>query len=168
MSDETDASITKPDGSPKSTEKVLKEASPTVDSSDKVTSKTPTATKAVSEQSVFDVNICYDDNAELMYFSVEKQHQQDTSKYQLTGTSSDKSALSASGSVHSVTEPFTLPSRFSTLTANSSTLSSSSSEAHPVSITNPQTLEKSRQEVKGTVALCQFIIDHFEKVNITQ
>lgn len=160
LSDETDGSSVAP---AKSAEKVVKEKPATsvvVDSSEKVE---PSETKAAEKlESMFDINICYD-NAELVYFSVERQ--QDSASKITTG--SDKSSLSASaGSVHSVAEPFTLPSRFSTLTANSSTLSSSSSEAAsvPTTTTNQMVLDRTRQEIKGTEALCQFIIDHFEKV----
>lgn len=150
LSDETDTSNSKQDSPSKVEKTVQKEEPSSIDSSVKVTPKTP-VTKASSEHNVFDINICYD-NTELIYFSVEKQ---DINK---TGSTSDKSSVG--GSVNSSTEPFALPSRSSTLTANSSGLSSSSSEA-PVS-TNQ--LDKTRQEVKGTVALCSFIIDHFEKV----
>lgn len=147
LSDETDTSVEKQDSSVKMDNKLPKDVSATVDSSIKATPQTPVA-KITPELSVFDINICYD-NSELVYFSVERQ---DANK---SGPTSDKSSVS--GSVTSVAEPFALPARSSTLTSNSSTLSSTSSET-------PIQLEKSRQEVKGTVALCDFIISHFEKV----
>lgn len=133
VSDETDASIPKQD-SPKLVEKASKP--PTVDSSETVTPKTPSTKTPTPEDSVFDVNICYN-NTDLLFFSVAKQ---DTSK---TATSPSEKSLSA-------------------LASDSSTLSSSTSEAVA------QTLEKTQQEVKGTTALCQFIIDHFEKVIISK
>lgn len=154
LSDETDTSTDKQDSSMKVDKVTPKEASEAVDSSIKATPQTPAA-KATPEANVFDINICYD-ISELVYFSVERQ---DPNK---TGSTTDKSSVS--GSVHSVAEPFALPSRSSTLTSNSSTLSSTSSDAPA-----PQAqLEKTRQEVKGTVALCDFIINHFEKVSTQQ
>lgn len=138
VSDETDASIPKQD-SPKLAEKGSKP--PTVDSSDTVTPKTPSTKTPTPEDSVFDVNICYN-NTDLLFFSVAKQ---DTSK---TATSPSDKSLSV-----------TLPSA---LASDSSTLSSSTSEGAA------QTLDKTQQEVKGTTALCQFIIDHFEKVIISK
>lgn len=133
----------------------------TVDSSVKTTPKTPaTKTAATPEQSVFDVNFCYDDNSQLIYFNVEKQ---DTNKTGGSTTSDKSSVVSGAGSVNSVTEPFALPVK--TVTSNNSTLSSSS--ASSVEVTAPANqLEKLRKEVKGTVALCTFIIDHFEKVQL--
>lgn len=132
----------------------------TVDSSVKTTPKTPATKGAVAspEQSVFDVNFCYDDGSQLIYFNVEKQ---DSNKTTGSTTSDKSSVVSGAGSVNSVTEPFALPVK--TVTSNNSTLSSSSaSSAEAATPTNQ--LEKLRKEVKGTVALCTFIIDHFEKV----
>lgn len=150
LSDETDTSIDKPDISPKS-EKITPNAdSAGVGSSIKATPKTPVS-KYSPEKSAFDVNICYD-NTELVFFTVERQ------AINKSVSSSDKSSVC--GSVNSVTEPFALPRRSSTLTSNSSTLSSLYSE--PVS----EQLEKTRKEIKGTVAVCDYIIDHFEKVPI--
>lgn len=149
LSDGTDTSTDKQDSSLKAEQVSPKEQTPTVDSSIKATPQTPT-TKVTPEPSVFDINICYD-NSELIYFSVEKQ---DANK---TGSTSDKSSIG--GSVTSATEPFALPSQVS----NASTLSCSSSE---IPATQVQ-LDKTRQEVKGTLALCDFIINHFEKVRHT-
>lgn len=134
----------------------------TVDSSVKTTPKTPATKAATPEQSVFDVNFCYDDNSQLIYFNVEKQ---DSNKTTGSTTSDKSSVVSGAGSVNSVTEPFALPVK--TVTSNNSTLSSSS--ASSADATTPATqLEKLRKEVKGTVALCTFIIDHFEKVNLNR
>lgn len=91
-----------------------------IDSSVNVTPKTPVTPKILPEQSIFNVNISYE-NLELISFNVEKQ---DTKKIG---------------------------------TQNSSSSAPSSSET----VSSPQ---KIQQEVKGTVALCTFIIDHFEKV----
>lgn len=149
LSDETDTSSGKPDISPKSEKKTPKADSASVGSSIKATPKTPLS-KYSPEKSAFDINICYD-NTELVFFTVERQ------AINKSVSTSDKSSVC--GSVNSVTEPFALPSRSSTLTSNSSTLSSSSSEPVP-----PEQLEKTRKEIKGSVALCDYIIDHFEKV----
>lgn len=101
---------------------------------------------------MYDVNIFYD-NAELIYFGVEKQ---DQSK---PNSSSDKISSSI-GSVNSVAEPFPLPAVTSTVTSTNSTLSSSSELTQPFT----SNLDKKRSEIKGTVALCDFVIEHFQKI----
>lgn len=108
LSDEADAAVVG----------VPKEGSTKIDSSVSATPKTPITPKGLPEQSIFNINICYE-NTELVSFNVEKQ-----------GTN-----------------------KVDTTQNNSSTPSSSE--------TAPQ---KTQQELKGTVALCTFIIDHFEKV----
>lgn len=149
MSDEIDGSCGKSVSPAKPEKQPLKEQPPAVDSSSAktapVTPATPVINKATPEQNVFNVNIHYD-NTDLVYFSVEKQ---DVDK---AGTASSDKSQSVEDSVHSASElSIALPKT-----------SSNSSEAAPAP-TN-QTLEKTRQEVKGTVKLCEFIIDHFEKV----
>lgn len=102
---------------------------------------------------MYDVNIGYD-NSELIYFSVERL---DANK---TNSTSDKSSI---GSVHSASEIFALPTRCATVTSTNSTLSSSSSELG-ASHTVTMTLDKTKHEIKGTSALCQFVIEHFQKI----
>lgn len=164
MSDDTDSSIDKPESSTKSslkdTPKATTTAKGTVADSSSIktiaTPQTPTAKAATPEPSVFDINIGYENSSELVYFSVERQDANKTGS-----TSADKSSIiSGAGSVTSNIEPFALPNRtVSTISSDGSTLSSSASTSGVA----PQ-LEKSRQEVKGTLALCNFAINFFEQV----
>lgn len=163
LSDETDTSSTdKPESSTKSSVKVTPKATaaPVADSSSVKTvstPQTPAAKVATPEPSVFDINICCESSSELVYFSIERQ---DANKS--GSTSAEKSSIiSSAGSVTSNVEPFALPHRTaSTISSDGSTLSSSASTTEAAA---PQ-LEKSRQEVKGTLALCDFAINYFEKV----
>lgn len=167
LSDETDTSIDKPVSSkkpsvkdtPKATAAAAAATGTVADSSSIKTTptpQTPVAKVATPEPSVFDINICYESNTELVYFSVERQ---DVNKS--GSTTADKSSIiSGAGSVTSNVEPFALPHRTaSTISSDGSTLSSSASASEVA----PQ-LEKSRQEVKGTLELCDFAINFFEKV----
>lgn len=155
LADETDASSGQDSSIDKtvSTKKAsaTKGASPSeVDSSIKATPKGAAANvvSTTSENIVYDINICYD-NAELAYFSVERQ---DANK---TGSSADKQT--SIGSVNSI-EQFSLPTA---VTSTNSTLSSTSSGD---SIVPASSLDRTKHEVKGTRALCTFIIEHFQKI----
>lgn len=163
IADETDASSGQDTSAEKTTTTkkaaaTKKEDSPNAaDSSIKSTAQSAAANvvSTTMENAVYDINICYD-NKELMYLSVEKQ---DANK---TTSMSDKSSV---GSVNSMSEPFQLPTRCSAVTSTDSALSSSSVD----SIAQASNLDKTKHEVKGTLALCQFIIEHFQKIrtNIT-
>lgn len=164
LSDETDTSSTdKPENSTKLSVKdtpkatALATAVPVADSSSVKTvstPQTPAAKVATPEPSVFDINICCESSSELVYFSIERQ---DANKSGST-VAEKSSTISSAGSVTSNAEPFALPHRTaSTISSDGSTLSSSTVAAAPQ-------LEKSRQEVKGTLALCDFAINFFEKV----
>lgn len=108
-------------------ENALKEESAKIDSSVSATTpKTPITPKILPEQSIFNVNFCYE-NLELISFSVEKQGENKIG------------------------------------TQNNSSTTPSSSEA--VSTPTPQTTQQ--QEVKGSLELCTFILDHFGKVSNT-
>lgn len=109
-----------------------------------------------SEDNVYEINICYED-AELVYFGVEKQ---DKSNNSSTATEHALEKISSVGSVSSMTEPFSLPTRCATITSTNSTLSSTSSSLALAS----STLKKSKHVVKGTLALCKFMVDHFQNV----
>lgn len=166
LSDESDKSTDKPESSTKSPAKEASKAAAAAtktktaaDSSSIKTTSTPQtpATKvATPEPSVFDINVCYENNSELVYFNVERQDANKSSS-----TSTDKSSIiSGAGSVTSNAEPFALPQRTaSTISSDGSTLSPSASTTDIA----PQ-LEKSRQEVKGTLALCDFAINFFSQV----
>lgn len=110
-----------------------------------------------SEDNVYEINIWYDD-AELVYFGVEKQ---DKSNNSLTATEHALEKISSVGSVSSMTEPFSLPTRCATITSTNSTLSSTSSLSLALA---SSTLKKTKHVVKGTLALCKFMIDHFQTV----
>lgn len=142
-SDETDTSNVQPEPALAKSDKLsVTEAA---------TTKKPTVPTTSFENHVYDVNICYD-NSELVYFSVER------SEANKANSTTDKS--SSIGSVNSVNDTFALPTRCPTVTSTNSTLSSSSSEFGAPSSTN----ERTKQEVKGTLALCQFVIEHFQKI----
>lgn len=163
LSDTTDSSIDKPESSTKPSAKDTPKSTATVaDSSSKTVStpQTPAAKVAAPEPSVFDINICCEGNSELVYFSIERQ---DANKTGLI--SADKSSINSSGgSVTSNVEPFTLPQRTATgISSDGSTLSSSTSGL--ASEAPAPQFEKSREEVKGTLALCDFAINFFEKVS---
>lgn len=147
-SDDTDTSSGKPE--PVSSKK---EIGSTVATQSKAT---PTATASVSttsENHVYDVNICYD-SKELVYFSVERIEPNKTNPI------SDNSSI---GRVNSVHETFALPARCAAVTSTNSTLSSTSSELGTTNVTS--NTEKSKHEVKGTLALCDLVIAHFTKMS---
>lgn len=110
-----------------------------------------------SQDNVYEINICYED-AELVYFGVEKQDKSNNSS-----TEHALEKISSVGSVSSMTEPFSLPTRCATITSTNSTLSSTSSSSAQASTT----LKKTKHVVKGTLALCKFMIDHFQNVRLS-
>lgn len=112
-----------------------------------------------SEDNVYEINIWCDDS-ELVYFGVEKQ---DKSNNSSTATEHALEKISSVGSVSSMTEPFSLPTRCATITSTNSTLSSTPSSSALAS----STLKKTKHVVKGTLALCKFMIDHFQNVRTT-
>lgn len=125
-----------------------------IDSSSVITAIPKTTSAAVNsklvtvlpELNVFNVKICYDSlSSELIYFSVDKK--QETNKTTtLTSSSSSETVSPPSSSTATTTFPSPSPT----------------SDA----IESTNQLDKTQKEVKGTVALCTFIIDHFEKVSI--
>lgn len=117
---------------------------------------TETGVSSSSEDNVYEINICYDD-AELVFFGVEKQDKSNNSSA-VTDHTSEK--VSSVGSVSSMTEPFSLPTRCATITSTNSTLSSTSSSSALAS----STVKRTKHVVKGTLALCKFMIDHFQNV----
>lgn len=161
LSDTTDTSSDKPESSTKPSVKDTPKSTVADSSSIQTVStpQTPAPKVAAPEPSVFDINICCEGNSELVYFSIERQEANKTGSI-----SADKSAINSSGgSVTSNVEPFALPQRTATgISSDGSTLSSSTSGLASEA-TAPQ-LEKSRQEVKGTLELCDFAISFFEKV----
>lgn len=144
-SDETDASSGKPE--PASNKKEMA----TVGTQSKATATASVST--TSENHVYDVNFCYD-SKELVYFSVERIEPNKTNPI------SDNSSI---GSVNSVHETFALPARCAAVTSTNSTLSSSSSELGTTNVAS--NTEKSKHEVKGTLALCELVIAHFTKIS---
>lgn len=104
---------------------------------------------------MYEINIWYDD-ADLVYFCVENQ---DKSNNSSTATEHALEKVSSVGSVSSMNEPFSLPTRCATITSTNSTLSTSSTLPLASS-----TLKKTKHVVKGTLALCKFMIDHFQNV----
>lgn len=145
-SDETDSSSGKP--GPVSSKK---EIVSTVGTQSKATATT--SVSSTSENHAYDVNFCYD-SKELVYFSVERIEPNKTNPI------SDNSSI---GSVNSVHETFALPARCVAVTSTNSTLSSSSSELGTTIVAN--NTEKSKHEVKGTLALCELVIAHFTKIS---
>lgn len=112
---------------------------------------TETGVSSSSEDNVYEINIWCDDS-ELVRFGVEKQDKPNN-----VSTNSDD-ALGAEKT--SSTEQFSLPTRCSTITSTNSTLVSAS----PSSALTSGTLKKTKHVVKGTLALCKFMIDHFQNV----
>lgn len=108
-----------------------------------------------SEDNVYEINICYEDS-ELVYFGVEKQ---DKSHNVSASAENALEKTSSVGSVSSMTEPFSLPTRCATITSTNSTLSSTSSLALA-----SNAMKKTKHVVKGTLALCNFMIEHFQSV----
>lgn len=107
-----------------------------------------------SEDNVYNIQIWYDDT-ELVYVNIEKQ---DWNKLKDKADTASPEKVSSTGSATSTAEPFTLPTA---ITSTNSTLSESSS------IISSNTLKKTKHVVKGTVNLCQFMIEHFQRVHIS-
>lgn len=116
-----------------------------------------------SEEKIYDLNIWYE-NTDLVFFSVEKQDHVKSSE------TSASAHISSEGSVGSLCEPFALPVRSVTVTSSNSTLSSSSAsdsqkldEINKKLLHSSASIKKTKHTIKGTVALYDFIIEHFQK-----
>lgn len=117
-----------------------------------IESANATSASSTWVESVYDVHLWYDDT-ELVYVGIEKQD----NKVNSSGASANETAdkTSSVGSVSSLTESYALPTRCTTITSTNSTLSNSSLIA---------TYKKTKHTIKGTVSLCDFMLDHFRKL----
>lgn len=104
-----------------------------------------TSTSTVVDDQAYEVNIWYNEN-DLLCFSGERVNTANT-----TTDTSAKVSSSVGSAGSSLNEPFPLPARMAT---NSTTINSSSSTKSDVS--------KIKQTVVGTVALCKFLVEHFQ------
>lgn len=119
---------------------------------DESTSESIPARKSVSaSETAYDVQMWYE-NSELVFLGIERQDAQNKSH----STMNETDKVSSVGSVSSMTEPFPLPARHSAITSTNSTLSTSS-------LATSDTLKKTKQVVKGTLGLCEFMIEYFQK-----
>lgn len=109
-----------------------------------VTATPSESVSSSSEDNIYDINIWYDDT-ELTYFGVERQDQH-------------KLNNATSANIDIGTEKVASVSNTSSLTAISSTNTSLSPPP------STKTLNKTKHIVRGTLALCKFMIEHFQNI----
>lgn len=127
------------------------------DTNDTTNSKvidSPSLVTSTADDQAYEVNIWYN-GADLLCFSGDRI---DAIKTPLTSDVSEKVSSSV-GSVTSLAEPFPLPARMATTSANS-TASSKTDE----STDGKPAVTKVKQTIVGTVELCKFVIEHFQKL----
>lgn len=116
-----------------------------------------TSTSTIVDDQAYEVNIWYNEN-DLLCFSGERIEANINTANTTTDTSAKVS--SSVGSVGSLNEPFPLPGRMAT---NSTTINSSSSTKSDLSkVEGAAAPTKIKQTVVGTVALCKFVVEHFQ------
>lgn len=137
--------------------KVIRNYNGITDTTDSGTSKltaSPSIVTSTADEQAYEVNIWYS-GTELLCFSGDRI---DPTASLFPSDVSEK-VSSSIGSVTSLGEPFPLPSRM-TITSGNSNVSGKSDECSDVK----SNTTKVKQTIVGTVELCKFVIEHFQKL----